>query len=650
MANIEPVRIGAQRDPPALVLIYKQDGSKLRKRVMPLRGLITLEPGAATRKMVEAHRPFLDLDRISSTQLTEIVTTLVTDAAALPTAPPPAPSAARPPPANEVAMPLTPIAAPPDPNIQPSEAPGVTKKSPTQGHLQMPSHKAAFQQKREAFERGLAPVAAPPLPVAPIAAPPPPSIRIEPAASQHASPLKGVSTSPVELDRGLLQELAGDLDSSGYSSSDEARLKNKSSSGSSSDGAPAGIATTPFAAAPAKTPVGAAPAKTPVPDTDNSLLRSVNFDDLESSTGSVDSLDSLLGSIVSASSPAKAPAIAPAKAAPSKSTAQAAAAPAAAAAAAAAPAPAASTPAAATPAPTPVPAAPPMPLPRQLAPVGLPPVGLPPVGLAPVGLGTSGAGLGGKPLAPLGGGAKQLGGGLVPQGGCSGGLGATGGSGSSISDGGSLRSKPPSAVVKPDAPDAPAAPAAPALPPSVRPPSGAPPRSGSAAPTGADEAFDVSDDDFNDHDLDDLDALSMDGDECAGSGGRRGADDLDGDFDEPSPEKAPSAPKSPSWKAPTAASLLSDDDDGSGSDSDDGEERLLGKGTAKMLSGLLDSRTAAKPTFGAPFRPSALGALGALGGRPPLGGALGGPALKPLGAALGGAGSSLAPLGAGRWK
>jgi hypothetical protein len=335
--HIEPVRIGAQRDPPALVLIYKQDGSKLRKRVMPLRGLITLEPGAATRKMVEAHRPFLDLDRISSTQLTEIVTSLVTDAAALPTAPPPAPSAARSP-ANEAAMPLTQIAAPPDPNIQPSAAAGVTKKSPTQGHLQTPSHKAAFQQKREAFERGLAPVAAPPPPVAaPIAAPPPPSIRIEPAASQHASPLKGVSTSPVELDRGLLHELAGDLDSSGYSSSDEARLKNKSSSGFSSVGAPAGIATTPN---------GAAPAKTTVPDTDSSLLRSVNFDDLESSTGSV---DSLLGSIVSAgaspaSSPAKAPAIAPAKAAPSKSTAQAAAAPAAAApaaaAAAAAPAPA----------------------------------------------------------------------------------------------------------------------------------------------------------------------------------------------------------------------------------------------------------------------------------------------------------------------
>jgi len=199
----------------------------------------------------------------------------------------------------------------------------------------------------------------------------------------------------------------------------------------------------------------------------------------------------------------------------------------------------------------------------------------------------------------------------------------------------------------------------------VRPPIGAPPRTGSAAPTGADEAFDVSDDDFDDHDLDhDLDALSLDGDECEGSGGRRGADDLDGDFDEPSPEKAPSAPKSPvftagkgftapkspGWKAPTAASLLSDDD---GSDSDDGEERLLGKGTAKLLSGLLDSRAAAKPTyggavpFGAPFKPSSLGALG---GRPPLGGALGGPALKPLGAALGGAGSSLAPLGAGRWK
>ena len=64
---VTPVRIGAQRRPPAIVLIYThgEESNDLRKRVMPLRRLGELGTEAATRKMVEAHSQYLgraDLD------------------------------------------------------------------------------------------------------------------------------------------------------------------------------------------------------------------------------------------------------------------------------------------------------------------------------------------------------------------------------------------------------------------------------------------------------------------------------------------------------------------------------------------------------------------------------------------------------------
>ncbi len=604
---IEPVRVGAQHEPaPAIVLIYKE-GSKVRKRVMPLRGLIQLEPDAVTRKMIEAHRTFLEA--ISSAQLTDIITRLIADTPATPTAPPPAP----PPTAKETATSL--------------------------------------------------------LPSVPSIASPPPSIAVETApAPATSAPPEDTAASPVELNRALLHELAGELDSSGYSSA-----------GGSSERKGAAAATSGADAAVTKTPTAASPVAKSAPATDGSLLRSVNFDDVESSTGSV---DSLLGSIVSAgASPAGSPAKMEAKAAAPRATgspAAMAAAPktapgdgtstgtSAGALAAPAAAPSAAAPAAATLAAAAAPAAaaattaaapPPAPVPRQLAPVGGASKGLAPLGSA--------AGLSAKPLAPLSGSARTLGGGLANLGG-SGSLGMAGGSGSlgmaggmindgvsssagssigSGSTGGGAVPNKVTAHAASEPPSAAAERASPAKPLAV--PLGRT-LSGSAAPTGADEAFDVSEDDFDDFDDDGLD-------ERDGGGGRRDVGNLDDDFDEPSPARSPA--KSPGWKAPTAAALLSDDD---GSDSDDGEELILGKGTAKKLSGLLDGRATANHNgaggdsaravpFGAPFKAAGLG------GRPPLGGALSGQALKPLG----GAGSSLAPLGgrgpsaslgAGRWK
>ena len=67
-------KVGAQRSPAAaIVLVYSRSDrpDKMRKRVMPLRGLRTLEdPAAIARLMIEAHAEFLDPAHVSFEQIT----------------------------------------------------------------------------------------------------------------------------------------------------------------------------------------------------------------------------------------------------------------------------------------------------------------------------------------------------------------------------------------------------------------------------------------------------------------------------------------------------------------------------------------------------------------------------------------------------
>ena len=65
-------KIGAQSSPPAIVLIYSRSDKpeKMRKRVMPLRGLKAFADGEAIAKLMqEAHKEFLDPAHVSVEQL-----------------------------------------------------------------------------------------------------------------------------------------------------------------------------------------------------------------------------------------------------------------------------------------------------------------------------------------------------------------------------------------------------------------------------------------------------------------------------------------------------------------------------------------------------------------------------------------------------
>ena len=65
-------KIGAQSSPPAIVLIYSRSDKpeKMRKRVMPLRGLKAFADGQAIAKLMqEAHKEFLDPAHVSVEQL-----------------------------------------------------------------------------------------------------------------------------------------------------------------------------------------------------------------------------------------------------------------------------------------------------------------------------------------------------------------------------------------------------------------------------------------------------------------------------------------------------------------------------------------------------------------------------------------------------
>ena len=65
-------KIGAQSSPPAIVLIYSRSDKpeKMRKRVMPLRGLKAFTDGQAIAKLMqEAHKEFLDPAHVSVEQL-----------------------------------------------------------------------------------------------------------------------------------------------------------------------------------------------------------------------------------------------------------------------------------------------------------------------------------------------------------------------------------------------------------------------------------------------------------------------------------------------------------------------------------------------------------------------------------------------------
>ena len=89
-------KIGAQSSPPAIVLIYSRSDKpeKMRKRVMPLRGLKAFADGEAIAKLMqEGHKEFLDPAHVSVEQLAGLCEKLRCGAAQKP-----AKSAAAPPP------------------------------------------------------------------------------------------------------------------------------------------------------------------------------------------------------------------------------------------------------------------------------------------------------------------------------------------------------------------------------------------------------------------------------------------------------------------------------------------------------------------------------------------------------------------------
>ena len=91
-------KIGAQSSPPAIVLIYSRSDKpeKMRKRVMPLRGLKAFADGQAIAKLMqEAHKEFLDPAHVSVEQLAGLCEKLRCGAAQKPGG---AKSAAAPPP------------------------------------------------------------------------------------------------------------------------------------------------------------------------------------------------------------------------------------------------------------------------------------------------------------------------------------------------------------------------------------------------------------------------------------------------------------------------------------------------------------------------------------------------------------------------
>ena len=91
-------KIGAQSSPPAIVLIYSRSDKpeKMRKRVMPLRGLKAFADGEAIAKLMqEAHKEFLDPAHVSVEQLAGLCEKLRCGAAQKPGG---AKSAAAPPP------------------------------------------------------------------------------------------------------------------------------------------------------------------------------------------------------------------------------------------------------------------------------------------------------------------------------------------------------------------------------------------------------------------------------------------------------------------------------------------------------------------------------------------------------------------------
>ena len=91
-------KIGTQSSPPAIVLIYSRSDKpeKMRKRVMPLRGLKAFADGQAIAKLMqEAHKEFLDPAHVSVEQLVGLCEKLRCGAAQKPGG---AKSAAAPPP------------------------------------------------------------------------------------------------------------------------------------------------------------------------------------------------------------------------------------------------------------------------------------------------------------------------------------------------------------------------------------------------------------------------------------------------------------------------------------------------------------------------------------------------------------------------
>ena len=248
---VDPVRIGVQKKPPAIILLYTRGGSnhQLRKRVMPLRSLgESLGAEGAVRKLVEAHSAFLSPAKVSSEQLMRLVSGLI-ESRRKQASPPsviskapvderggdPAPTAG-PQPASTADQPSSvsastataaeavaaadvvedlsdwdeeDVASPCDAKGE-SDQPGQSASSDADAPAMESHGKPTLESHAEPPPASMPPASVPSASVPPVAAPP----ASVPPASSPQPVVADSSRGQSPLDRGLLRELACDLDSS----------------------------------------------------------------------------------------------------------------------------------------------------------------------------------------------------------------------------------------------------------------------------------------------------------------------------------------------------------------------------------------------------------------------------------------------------